>query len=580
MKVIVAKTAGFCKGVKDALEVTLEAIQQLKEGTSLCTYGPLIHNRQVLSMLEAKGIKEENDIQKCAGKNVVIRAHGIPPRERHTLHGLGATLLDATCKRVAKVHAVIKRHARRGYHTVIVGDADHAEVIGLMGYAEDRGVVINQPEEVDLLPKDWEKVLLVAQTTQNEEIFQEIQKRFSKQFPNGVVKNTICGSTHERQAEVRRLCSQVEAMVIVGGYHSGNTLRLAEVALECTTPTYHVETEADLNKQEMARYSIVGVSAGASTPNWIIRNVVHLLESIQPERSDIKLITKRIIELMAYGNVFVALGAALLSLAVQTLLAFPKSLAAASMAALYLFAMHSLNIYLDRDAIQLNDPERAAFYRRWRSVFTWGSIMAVVAALGIALTINFLTFLAMGILILLGLLYAVPVFVPSWSSHLSVLKIKDIPMSKTFSVPIAWAAVTAILPYLTRSWRDYDNMLYAFWIVFLMALVRTALLDLLAVQGDRLVGKETLVVLVGEKKTNRFLMQTLVVLAISLLLGPIAALSTSFAYLMLPAVGVYWIYLKMCSENRLTEDPLFEALIESVLIGTGILAVVWSLFGA
>ena len=294
MKVFVAETAGFCKGVKDALEVTLEAIQKRQEGEKICTFGPLIHNRQVLAMLEEKGISEENDFEHCAGKKVVIRAHGIPPDERQRLRGIDATLLDATCKRVARVHAVIKRHARHGFHTVIVGDADHAEVIGLLGYTEGRGRVINRPEQLNELPEDWEKVLLVAQTTQNEEVFEEIRTHFLKRYPQGVVKNTICDSTHQRQAEVRQMCSRVEAMVVVGGYHSGNTLRLADVARECGVPTYHIETEAELNRQEMARYSSVGISAGASTPNWIIRNVVQFLESIQPESSDLRSKLKRI----------------------------------------------------------------------------------------------------------------------------------------------------------------------------------------------------------------------------------------------------------------------------------------------
>ena len=206
-------------------------------------------------MLGKKGVLDENRIENCAGKKVVIRAHGIPPDSRQQLHEQGATLLDATCKRVAKVHAAIKRHARHGYYTIIVGDADHAEVIGLLGYTENRGVVINRPEQINELPSHWRNVLLVAQTTQNEEVFREIEEAFLKKYPFGIVKNTICDSTQERQAEVRQLCSGVEAMVIVGGLHSGNTLRLAEVARDCAIPTYHVETESELDPRVMARYS-------------------------------------------------------------------------------------------------------------------------------------------------------------------------------------------------------------------------------------------------------------------------------------------------------------------------------------
>jgi (E)-4-hydroxy-3-methyl-but-2-enyl pyrophosphate reductase len=573
MKVIVAKTAGFCKGVKDALEITLEAIQKRQDGEEICTFGPLIHNRQVLAMLEEKGIREENHLENCAEKKVIIRAHGIPPHERQRLRRIDATLLDATCKRVARVHAVIKRHARHGYHTVILGDADHAEVIGLLGYTEGRGRVINRPEQVSELPDDWERVLLVAQTTQNEDIFEEIQSHFLKRYPHGVVKNTICDSTHERQAEVRRMCSQVEAMVVVGGYHSGNTLRLADVARECGIPTYHVETETELNRQEIARYSSVGVSAGASTPNWIIRNVAQFLESVQPESSDLRFKLKRVLEMLAYTNLYVAGGAALLSAAVHALTGLPASSADAAMAAFYLFAMHSLNIYLDRDAIQLNDPGRAAFYHRWRSAFTATSIVALVSSIGIAIKMGLLTFLVMGLLILLGLIYAVPVILPARWQNLSALKIKDIPTSKTLLVPIAWASVTVIVPHVSALPDGFAHLLYAFWIIFLMVLVRTALMDLLAVRGDRLVGRETLVVLVGERRTTHFIKGVLGLLALSSIVGPLAGLSTGFAYALLPVVAAYGWQLQKFFKSRLREDPLCETLIEFVPISFGALAV-------
>ena len=576
MKVVMAKTGGFCKGVKDALEITLESVQKRQDGEEICTFGPLIHNRQVLAMLEEKGIKAEESIDTCAGKKVIIRAHGIPPEERQKLHETGASLLDATCKRVARVHAAIKKHARRGFHTVIVGDADHAEVIGLMGYTDGRGVVISLPEEVSKLPADWENVLLVAQTTQNEDIFNEIHKRFLKRYPRGVVKNTICDSTHERQMEVRQMCSRVEAMVIVGGKHSGNTVRLAEVARECGIPTYHVETEKELDPQSMARYSCVGVSAGASTPNWIIHNVVQHLEAIRTDRFDLQFGLKVLLEFFARANVYVAFGAALLPFALHALTGIAWTLADSGMAACYAFAMHSLNIYLDRNAIQLNDPGRAAFYHRWRFFFTLLSVAAVLLALWLAFCKGFVTFVLMVLMAIFGILYAVPMFFPAKWENITALAIKDIPTSKTFSIPVAWTSVVVLVPHLSDPIVEYVYLAYAFWIIFLMVLIRTCLLDLLAVQGDRLVGKETLVVLIGERKTTRFTVFMLVLLAVSLILGPLATLSSGFAWAILPVVGVYWWLLRVCSSKQLKGDPGYEALIEAVIIGVGCLAVLTS----
>ena len=201
--------------------------------------------------------------------------------------------------------------------------------------------------------------------------------------------------------------------------------------------------------------------------------------------------------------------------------------------------------------------------------------MALIVAIGLAMRIGFLAFLVMGLLILFGLIYAVPVILPARWQNLSALKIKDIPTSKTFSVPIAWATVTVIAPHLSSLPHAFVQMLYAFWVIFLTVLVRTALLDLLAVRGDRLVGRETLVVLVGERRTTYFIAGVLTLLAVSAVFGPSAGLSTGFAFALLPVTAAYSWQFSRCLKSRLREDPLCETLIESVLIGFGVLALLW-----
>jgi 4-hydroxy-3-methylbut-2-enyl diphosphate reductase len=415
---------------------------------------------------------------------------------------------------------------------------------------------------------------MVAQTTQNEEVFREIKEAFLKKYPHGIVKNTICDSTQERQAEVRQLCSKVEAMVIVGGLHSGNTIRLAEVARDCAIPTFHVETESDLDPRVMAEYSCVGVSAGASTPNWIIRDVVEFLEAITPQAGT-KFRWKHILERLAYGNFYIALATALLAQISIALTDFRGSAVFSLMTAAYAFATHTLNIYLDQDSIELNDPGRAAFYQKSRPVFMFASAISVAAALILAYSIGVPNFFAMLLLILLGVLYGVKLFLPAgWEKF--PLKLKDIPTSKTFFVPMAWAAASAVLPYFAGAY-ERSRIVYACWAIFLLALGRTTLRDFLAIQGDRLVGKETLVVLAGEKRTVLITVGILLSLVITALCGPMLGVCTRFSYVLIVPALIYGFFLKIGSKRKLREEPLYEVLVESVLIATGLGAVAWNL---
>jgi (E)-4-hydroxy-3-methyl-but-2-enyl pyrophosphate reductase len=579
MRVIVAETAGFCKGVKKAMEVTMEAIQKRQVGEAICTFGPLIHNRQVLAMLEQKGVRDEKRVENCANKKVIIRAHGIPPEQRQALRAAGATILNATCQRVAKVQAVIKWHARQGYQIVIVGDAEHAEVIGLMGYTAGSGTVISQPDQVDELPADWDKVLLVTQTTQNEAIFKEINERFLKRYPSAVIKNTICGSTHERQDEVRALTGQVDAMVIVGGFHSGNTIRLAEIARESGIPTYHVETESDLVAAGMDRYSTVGVSAGASTPHWMIRNVVRFLESIPGDASVEKARWSKysLWDLVINSNLFVALGAFLLTYAVQAITGLETPPGSCWIAGLYLFAMHTLNRYLDQDAIQFNDPERAAFDRQWQPAFVIISILAATVSLVLAAMQGVLTLMTMLLMTAVGLLYGVRIFDRTLRKSRSILKIKDIPASKTLSVPLAWASVTAVIPNLLHLTVQPGTILLTAWIILLLIFVRTAIFDLQDVQGDRLVGKETIVVFLGESQTSKLILASLIMLLITLGLGPLTGLTSTFTLLVLPFVGAYAWAARASLRDRLKLRSGFVNFVEIFPMCIGSLAFIWRL---
>ncbi|MBW2622669.1 MAG: 4-hydroxy-3-methylbut-2-enyl diphosphate reductase [Deltaproteobacteria bacterium] len=280
MKVRLAKTAGFCMGVRRAMELTLEAVN--RENHRIYSYGPLIHNSQVMDMLSIKGLRTldkdgEWPEEVETGDTVIIRAHGVPPDERKALKEAGWKVINATCPRVVQVQAIIRRHAKKGYAAIIVGDVEHAEVVGLLGYAEGKGWAIKSEAEIRALP-DLEKVIVVAQTTQNRPHFSNMVSIIQDRWPEAVIFNTICEATYSRQEEVRQLANQVQAMIVVGGHNSGNTKRLAEVSRETGTKTIHLETDEELDPDWLANVETVGITAGASTPNWMIKRVARKLE--------------------------------------------------------------------------------------------------------------------------------------------------------------------------------------------------------------------------------------------------------------------------------------------------------------
>ena len=264
-------------GVRRAVETTLDVIQ--KEDTPVSTFGPLIHNPQVLNLLQERGVRIMQDIPEKESGTVIIRAHGVPPLHKEQLQRAGATVKDATCPHVVKVQVIIKKYLKQGYGTVIIGDRNHAEVEGLMGYAGSLGRVVSNRQDVESLELDT-PYIIVSQTTQDETAFEELSSLVLERFPGGKVFNTICDATHKRQEEVRSLCKDVQAMVVVGGKNSANTKRLAEIAAGIGCPVFLVETEKELDLAELAKYESVGVTAGASTPTWMINRVIKFLEAI------------------------------------------------------------------------------------------------------------------------------------------------------------------------------------------------------------------------------------------------------------------------------------------------------------
>ena len=275
MEVIVAKTAGFCFGVKRAVEKVYEQITNGKK--PIYTYGPIIHNEEVVRDLSEKGVGVIDTKEELAALKegvVVIRSHGVGKEIYDILEGNGVEIVDATCPFVKKIHNIVAEQSAAGRHVIIVGDAKHPEVQGIRGWGDANTKVIDSYEEFENLaisPKV--QLCLVAQTTFNYNKFQELVEKISRTSYDINVLNTICNATQERQVEAKKVASQVEVMLVIGGKHSSNTQKLYEICQKECKNTYYIQTIGDLNPECISSACNVGITAGASTPNNIIEEV-------------------------------------------------------------------------------------------------------------------------------------------------------------------------------------------------------------------------------------------------------------------------------------------------------------------
>jgi len=577
MKIVVAKMSGFCMGVRRAVEMVLDAPD--RHPGPICTYGPLIHNPQVLELLESKDISTLKAIPNCGSGTVLIRAHGVPPETKKQLKASGYNVIDATCPRVIRVQSIIRKHARQNYAVIIVGDKDHPEVVGLLGYAGANGHVVAGVEELDRLPA-FAQAIIVAQTTQNTRLFTAVKQWAARRHPHYKVFETICDSTERRQEEVQRLAESVDAVVVVGGRDSGNTQRLFEIARQTGKPAFHVENETDLARIDVNSLSAVrtiGITAGASTPNWVIRKVVMTLETMVFRRkSGWHKAMYTLMRTALLTNLYVSLGAAGLCYAVSRLQGIIDVTPFVLIAFLYVQSMHILNHLTGSKADRYNEPDRARFYHDRSVSLTGIALVSGAAGLVIACLQGWLPFLILLVMSLLGLSYRITL-IPKALSGIIYRRIKDIPGAKTVLIAMAWGVVTAVLPPISVSgvFSIPDAFIFA-WSAGLV-FVRTAFFDILDMQGDRLVGKETIPTLLGEKRSLRLLKGMLAVLVVGLplvgALGPLSALN----FLLAVCPAAMFAILLAWEKGFILPGIRLEFLVESHLVLAGLMALAWGL---
>ena len=272
-EVILAKSAGFCFGVQRAMD-TVYAEADKK---NVYTYGPIIHNTEVVNELESKGVKAVNDISEIPEpekSTVIIRSHGVSKAVYESIKNSGAKIVDATCPFVLKIHKIVKDASAEGDQIVIIGNEKHPEVEGIMGWSETPVHVVDTVEKAEKLKLDKSKnVRVVSQTTFNYKKFQDLVEIISEKGYDINVFNTICNATEERQTEVRELAKKSDAMIVIGGRHSSNTQKLFEISKKECSNTFYIQTKNDLNMEDFSNIGMLGITAGASTPNNIIEEV-------------------------------------------------------------------------------------------------------------------------------------------------------------------------------------------------------------------------------------------------------------------------------------------------------------------
>jgi len=547
VEILLAANAGFCVGVRRALKLVLEAANSGAYPRPIVTVGPLIHNAQVLQVLASRGVGTLEE---------------------------GADCHVGTA--VRKVQQIAQKCSSEGYNCIIVGDPGHAEVEAVLGHTGGRGVVVSGLEDIERLPP-MDRVAVVAQTTQDVETFQQVAARLREKYPGCEVFDTICRATHRRQAEAERLARQVDAMVVVGDRNSANTRRLAELCRRTGCATYHVQGPEELDVDGLLGCRRIGVTAGASTPHWTIRRVLTAIRSEdQRRRRALAYMLRRTLAVPVRTNLLVGGGAAAMTYAASVLIGQPNPRLRSCMvlALCFITAQHLLNQYGKRETMYLNEPARGAFFRKHaRGLILLAGACAVVA-LGVAAALGPLPFA----LILAGtgggLLYALPSGGRS-RAGIPLRLLQRLPGSKELFVGLAWAVSTAAVPALAAgaaapgAWR---GGVVAAMLAFLLAFHRTLFTDLSDIEGDQILGRESLALVLGERRCKNLMVLVLFAEAALLLWAAGAGWTGPAGYLLLGVVAYSALCFARFQRRHMPEAELGEALIDAKFYLCGLLA--------
>ncbi len=537
MKITLARHSGFCMGVRNAILRIVHEIN--KSDGELYVYGPLIHNPQTIDVLHSRGMKTVNCLEGVSGRRVVVRTHGIPIDELKFLKQCASMTINLTCPRVARVQAIIKKESGRGCHTIITGDRDHAEVTGLMSYASRGVTVISDLDDLGTIPHS-EYYVVVSQTTFDRTMFKKIVDRILERYAHVQVYDTICDSTRYRQEDViKGILQGNDTLVVVGGKNSANTKRLAQIGRDNSIKTLHVETEAELNENDFAASNSVLVTAGTSTPGWIINNILEKLYAINFKKGNIFIKAAiSFLQFIVRTNLFSSIAAFFITLLAMNYAGITMNFAFPSLSFLYIFSMYSINNYFEKDFLKLSNPYKYEIYKKYGVPLLLVSIASMAMSIEIASRFNFLTTSIVIGSYVLGFIYSTGPVKGLFRKNMPEL-LRKIYNSKIVAC-FGWIIITVLVPMLGTSVSVTTVVSFSSFI-FVLIFLRAALLDLIAFQGDLILGRETLPVLVGTRAIG--VISVIISIAAVLTFGIITVMMSNWLYLVLLFAIIYYAIL-------------------------------------
>ncbi|MHC4871372.1 MAG: 4-hydroxy-3-methylbut-2-enyl diphosphate reductase [Planctomycetota bacterium] len=565
MKIKLARTAGFCMGVRRAMEIAQDSAKDRVD--PVFTHGELIHNRQAVEVLESQGITAIDDPESLKpGNRIVIRAHGIPKDEQSSLKTRGVECIDATCPHVLKSQKRIEKDSADGRPIVLVGDRDHAEMVGLAGHSSSETYIISTLAEAEKI-NITEPFSVLAQTTFNEETYVRICELLKCKFPDCNIYHSICRATADRQEEARQLAEESDAMVIVGGRHSANTCRLAEIGRNAGKPVFHVETENELDTEELKDFSVIGITAGASTPGWLLQTVINKIE--RAENKGISAKIKNLTQLCVKTYIYNAVGALSLSYAVSVLMNISLPLNYLAIVFSYILSIYTFNRYAETGRNTAKSLSGIfSFYHEHKVTLLTISLLLSVLSIYLARQLSSNIFMLIIVAYTAGIIYTIPILPHGYKYR----SLKDIPASKDVFVSLAWTILITVIPgYLPVKNAALDIVFGASVLVFLLVFGKTVALDLRDTEGDRLIGTETIPVLIGKKRTLQ-LLYTIQILALLLIAWlSYAGVFTKYGYtlFLVPLYGL--LSLRLLRRRMLTDEVKCQIIVDGQMIFSGII---------